>query len=167
MTLEECEGYKSLAAAVEKDTSTGTSHDYRAKFNWVLSRAQHYAEKTGLDPADILNAWERGRTYWYMNYYQECNQPEIKADSVRVFDTVEALRESIGTGGFVCPHCEQISRSPYECDSGAIVGEKPCDWKVYGLFGHMGKGTSVFVKEKMQGQAIFMPVAWSLADTAR
>jgi hypothetical protein len=37
---------------------------------------------------------------------------------------------------------------------------KTCDWKVYGLFGHMGKGVSVYGKEKLRSDKLFMPVAW-------
>lgn len=167
MQIEQSDGYKKLLAAVEKDESKGSTHNYRAKLAWVIARAQHYADKTGLSAASILDAWEERRDYWYMNYYQECNQPEIKGDSVRVFETIESMQESIGKAGFRCPNCKQVSTSPYACDSGAMVelmnhpGEKnPCNWKVYGLFGHMGQGVYVFVKEKVTGQNIFKPVAW-------
>lgn len=166
MELEESEGYSKLLAAVVKDegpAGTKQFHDYRGKLAWVVSRAKHYAEKTGLPAADILNAWEQRRNYWYMNYYQDCNQPEIKADSVRIFDTAESMRAAIGEQGFRCPCCDHVSRSPYECDSGVKVDGQPCNWKVYGLFGHMGKGTHVFVKEAMRGENIFMPVAWEPA----
>lgn len=50
-------------------------HKYCDKYKWVLDRAKHYAEKTGRTTEEILQAWESKRTYWYMNYYQECNQP--------------------------------------------------------------------------------------------
>jgi hypothetical protein len=165
--IEKSDGYKKLLAAVEKDEGRGSAHSYREKLAWVVARAEQYAEKTGISAADILNAWEERRDYWYMNYYQECEQPEIKAGSVRVFDTVDAMLQSIGKGGFRCPNCEQVTRSPYACDSGAMVelmnhpGEKhPCNWKVYGLLGHFGKGVYVFVKEKVCGENMFMPIAW-------
>jgi hypothetical protein len=163
--IENSEGYRKLLADVERDVSQGSFHDYRAKLAWVVARAEHYGEKTGLNPADILDAWEKGRNYWYMNYYQECNQPEIKADNVRVFDTLNELRVSIGDAGFICPACGQVTTSPYECNSGAVTEGKPCDWKVYGLFGHMGKGIYVFVKESVRGENMFMPQAW-LPETA-
>lgn len=165
-SMEECEGYKQLLQDVEKDEGPAgkcRDHDYRGKLNWVVARAKHYAEKTGLSAAEILNAWESKRDYWYMNYYQEVNQPEIKDGRVRVFDTVDEMLESIGKSGFRCPHCRSVSTSPYECNSGAVAGGKPCDWKVYGLFGHLGRGVYVFVKEKLQGENIFLPVAWESA----
>lgn len=169
MEITESAGYKKLLAAVERDES-GISkgmHNYRAKLAWVLDRAKHYAEKTGLDAASVLDAWESARDYWYMNYYQDCNQPEIKGDSVRVFDTQEALLASVDGKGFRCPCCGGISKSPYTCDSGLpMPGEKKtCDWKSWGLFGTLGKGVSVFVKDKMRGESFFKPVAWEEVAT--
>lgn len=184
--IEASEGYKKLKASVdydieqdEKRESSGRAfHDYNAKLVWVLDRAKHYAEKTGLSQVDILNSWEKLRDYWYMNYYQDCNQPLIEGDGVRVFDTVEALMESVGKDGFRCPACDGVSRNPYECDTGKEVmvtkgkgkkaklveSDKVCDWKVYGLFGHMGKGVYVFVKKEMRGQNVFKPVAWETEE---
>lgn len=80
------------------------------------------------------------RNYWYMNYYQNCNQPEIKAGKVKVFGTILELKEAIGEMKFRCPSCGKESSNPYEC--------KACGWKVYGLLGDMGKGVFVYVKER-------------------
>ncbi|MBD8037124.1 hypothetical protein H9635_10235 [Solibacillus sp. A46] len=139
-------------------------HKYCDKFKWVIDRANHYAEKTGMDAAEILNAWEEKRNYWYMNYYQECNQPEIKDNNVRIFNTLEDLKASIGEQGYRCPNCKGISTDPYECDSGVNFSDgssiKKCDWKSYGLFGTLGQGATIFVKEKLQIGTIFMPIAW-------
>lgn len=168
MEVTECAGYKKLLAAVERDEKESKGfHDYRAKLQWVLDRAKHYAEKTGLDAADILDAWEEGRTYWYMNYYQECEQPEIKANSVRVFDTEEAARESFEGKGFRCPRCGGVSKHPTACNSGKEMEPgKVCDWKAFGLFGALGKGVFVFVKSELRGYNIFKPVAWEDTATA-
>lgn len=160
ITLD-CKGYRKLAASVEKDEKESPGfHDYRGKLEWVVARAKHYADKTGLTPEAILDAWEKDRTYWYMNYYQDCNQPSIASDKVRVFETVADLLASIGKPEFRCPNCGTVSKSPYACDSGVEAYGKVCDWKVYGLFGHMGKGVAVFVKEKLRIENLFMPVAW-------
>lgn len=165
-TALDCDGYRKLLAAVERDEKDAPNfHDYRAKLLWIISRANHYAEKTGLSPESILDAWEERRNYWYMNFYQEGQQPEIKGDTVKVFETVAELEESIDARGFRCPSCEGVSKSPYTCDTGIIAHGKPCDWKVYGLFGHLGKGVFVFVKEKLTGENLFMPVAWESATT--
>ena len=172
--IEECDGYQKLLAAVEADeTKSSGFHDYRAKLRWIVDRAQHYAEETGLSAADILDAWEAHRNYWYMNYYQEANQPEIKGDAVRVFATAEEAQQSIGETGFRCPYCKGVSRSPYQCDSGKLVElmdhpgvEFPCDWKSYGLFGTLGEGAHVFLKDQMRVESVFMPVAWEPANAA-
>lgn len=128
-------------------------HKYCDKFKWVIDRAKHYGEKTGLDWEDILDSWEEDRSYWYMNYYQDCNQPEIKGDKVKVFETVKDMINSIGEKRFRCPSCGGISTDPYKCNGG-------CDWKVYGLFGDLGKGVFVYCKDKLKGETIFMPLAW-------
>jgi hypothetical protein len=156
MNITECEGYKKLILAVEHDEQKSPNfHNYRGKLEWILARAKHYAEKTGLSATDILDAWEKNRDYWYMNYYQDSKQPEIKGDDVRVFDTVEELRSAIGDREFRCPACGGVSSDPYKCNA-----SDKCDWKSYGLFGAIGKGAYVFVKSELRGQELFMPVAW-------
>lgn len=166
-------GYKKLEAAVKRDYENDKDriekygrpfHDYGEKLKWVIDRAVHYSEKTKLSVTEILDAWENDRTYWYMNYYQDCNQPEIKSDNVKIFDTVEDFKKSTLNKGFRCPCCNGISKNPNECDTKILVksGRKKaeCDWKSYGLFGTMGKGAHVFIKEKLRIYEIFMPVAW-------
>ena len=164
MNIEDSEGYKKLLAAVEADEQKSPGfHDYRAKLSWVLARVKHYAEKTGIEAAALLDAWEKQRGYWYMNFYHDGNQPEIEAaGKVHVFETVADLQQSIGQSGFRCPACEGVSKNPYECDSGLkrMGGEKTCDWKSYGLFSTLGKGAYIFVKAELRGQNIFWPVAW-------
>jgi len=46
------------------------------------------------------------------------------------------------TGKYICPNCEKESTDPYECS------QEKCDWKVYGLFGDLGKGIKVIIKDK-------------------
>ena len=167
-----CDGYKKLVSAVEHDEKTSPKwHDYRAKLAWIVSRAEHYAEKTGLSAPDILDAWERGRDYWYMNFYQDANQPEIAGDRVRVFGTLDEMRASVGDAGFRCPLCDEVSKDAYACDSGVVVKnikdgkDGPCNWKVYGLLGDLGRGVYVFVKSEMRGNRIFKPIAWETEAT--
>lgn len=179
-------GYEKLKTAVERDCNDRDScgcfnpdgcnvkhqkkgdkrcfHAYCDKFKWIIDRAKHYAEKLGLKWEDVLNSWEADRSYWYMNYYQDSNQPEIKGDKVRVFDTVEGMLESVGLKkGFRCPRCGGVSKNPYQCTSGLEMSKgKICDWKVYGLFGDLGKGVFVYCKDKLIGEYIFMPVAWEI-----
>jgi hypothetical protein len=165
MEITECKGYQTLLAAVnESEQKYPRGDEYQEKFAWVLERANHYAEKTGISAADILDVWERDRNYWnywFLNYYQDCNQPRLDGDRVRIFDTQEELLQSVGKTGFRCPMCKGISKSPYECNSGQEMRKgKVCDWKVYGLFRDLGKGIFIFCKDKMAGNQIFMPIAW-------
>lgn len=155
-------GYESLKAAVEVDRNKYTNDSgYQKKFDWVIDRAKHYGEKLDLDWQDVLTSWENDRSYWYMNYYQDSNQPEIKGEKVRTFESVQSMLESIGEKKFRCPSCSGVSTDPYECNSGKGMSKgKICDWKVYGLFGDLGKGIFVFCKDKLRGETIFLPLSW-------
>jgi hypothetical protein len=145
--------------------NTKCFHKYCDKFKWVIDRAKHYGEKLGLNWEDILDSWEADRNYWYMNYYQDCNQPEIKGDKVRVFESVGEMRKAIGKKGFWCPACGGVSKDPYACNSGLEMSKgKVCDWKVFGLFGDLGKGVFIYCKDKLKGETIFMPVAWEAKE---
>lgn len=136
------------------------THDYCNKFKWIIDRAKHYEEKLGLPWEVVLASWEKDRSYWYMNYYQDSNQPLIEGEHVRVFDALEEFLSSVSDKRFRCPACGGISSNPYECNSGVASGGKKCDWKVSGLFGDMEKGCFVYIKDKVKGERIFMPVAW-------
>lgn len=137
------------------------------KLKFAVERAKHYEERTGIPAAHMLNAWESRRDYWYMNYYQDANQPLITGGTVRVFDTVDDLFASMEKREFRCPNCKGVSSNPFACNSGIKLplinsGGKPetCNWKVYGLFGSLGQGVYVFIKDRLNGNHIFMPVAW-------
>lgn len=165
--ITNCEGYKKLLKSVEESEERyPRQHDYREKLSWVLDRASHYSEKLGIDASEILNSWEKQRDYWFINFYHDGNQPLLTSERIRVFENSDDLYRSIGKEGFRCPLCNGNSKSPYECDSGIVVenlkGEKnkPCDWKVYGLFKDLGKGVFIYVKSEIRGQLIFMPIAW-------
>ncbi len=169
-------GYEKLKTAVERDckvsgcfnpdgcNSAGNSHcthRYCDQFKWVIDRAKHYGENLGLDWHEVLNSWEATRTYWYMNYYQEYNQPQIAGNKMRVFETVEEMLTSIGKDGFRCAKCDGVTTNPYSCNSGLEMSKGTiCDWKVFGLFGDLGKGIYVYCKDKLRGERIFMPIAW-------
>lgn len=156
----DCEGFRKLLAAVQRDEQKSPRfHNYRAKLAWVVSRCRNYAEMTGIRAEDLLDSWEAQRDYWYMNFYQEANQPLI-SDRVRVFETAEDMRAAIGHQGFICPNCGGVSKSPYDCTSKVVVDGKTCNWKAYGLFGCLGKGVSVFAKDKLRVETFFRPVAW-------
>lgn len=128
-------------------------HKYCDKFKWVIERAKQYEEKLGIPWNEILDSWEEDRTYWYMNYYQDCNQPQITSDNVRVFDTLNDFKESAKQSEYICPSCGKVTTNPYECTE--------CNWKVYGFLGDLGKGVFIYLKDVRKGQTIFMPRAWS------
>lgn len=81
-------------------------HKYCDKYKWVIDRAKLYAEKTGKPYEEIIEIWEHNRTYWYMSYYQEYNQPinGIKNTDEKIFKTterIEYLRKAILTYDFL------------------------------------------------------------------
>lgn len=137
-----------------RDSWSGEEGERRAERleKYLRGKLAEYHETTGIPQEEILNAWERDRTYSAINYYQESNQPSIKSDKVRVFETIDSFRESVGEKKFRCPACSGVSTDAYE--------HEECGWKVYGLLGDMGKGVHVFIKERMQGHTIFMPLSW-------
>lgn len=150
----ETKGIESLRKAVDKDLQGSSSHDYEAKFEWVLDRAQHYAEVFGVEREEILKHWEQARNYWYMNYYQDANQPLLNTGNVKMFENLEDAKESFEGKGFRCPKCEKESSDPYECS------QEKCDWKIYGLFRDMSKGVHIGIKDRLIVQNLFKPIAW-------
>lgn len=123
------------------------------KFKWAVDRAYDTALATGLDWREVLSAWEQHRGYWYMNYYQPANQPEIGDPDVFVFDSEDSFVEAVSDKGFTCPMCGHVSQSPYRCE------REECGWKSFGFLGCLGEGAYVFIKSEMRGETIFMPVA--------
>jgi len=75
--LAKSKGYKSLKMNIS-DTAifSNKKEDYK-KFQWVINRAKHYANYTELSIETILDSWESKRSYSWVNYYQDCNQPRL------------------------------------------------------------------------------------------
>lgn len=131
---------------------------------YLRRKLEEYSNALGIPQKEILEAWEKDRTYSAINYYQEANQPSIKADKVKVFENVEEMLEAIGEKKFRCPCCNGISTNPYECNSDQEMSKgKTCNWKAYGLFGDLGKGVYVYIKDQLKGETIFMPISWERA----
>jgi hypothetical protein len=84
-------GYISLKAAYIKDVREAAIESYPMrnkaeflrKFNWVIGRAQHYALKQKISIERVLNHWEEERSHWWLNYYQECNQPKLHSSALQ------------------------------------------------------------------------------------
>jgi len=82
------------------------SHKFCDKYKWVIERAKYYAEKTGKPFEEIIKTWEENRTYWYMSYYQECNQPlsgRSKKDEqiVKTKERIDFLKNEVETWDFL------------------------------------------------------------------
>ena len=103
---------------------------------YLRNKLDEYSNALGIPKEEILEVWEEQRTCSVTNYYQEANQPSIKAGKVRVFENVEEMLQAIGDKKFRCPSCNGISTNAYSCNSGEEMSKgKLCNWKVYGLFG--------------------------------
>lgn len=161
-----CSGYTKECDLLLKEYVEGVplycTHkcEYCVKFRWIIDRARHYSEKLNIPFEEILQSWEEDRDFWYMNYYQEANQPMIDSDNVFVFENIEELREKCGNE-FICPCCNGISTDPYECNSGKMIKrgdlEKVCDWKAYGFL--QFDLAYIYIKSKRKGTKCFMPTA--------
>jgi len=128
------------------------SHDYCGKYKWIMDRAKHYAEICGSTVESVIEEWEKARTYWYMNYYQECNQPLIKGENIIMYDAwIAELTKRFGEDSkqwkFKCPACGHVqsiqdfldhnienpdSKVYYNC-IGRYVPGTGCNWTLGGL----------------------------------
>lgn len=159
--IMDCQGYKMLREKADENIAHGWGEERVNKgFNWAIERAKHYSEKLNLPINDILTSWVNQCNISFLNYFQDCNQPLIEHENVKVFETIDELLQAIGEKKFRCPSCGGISTSPYECNA------RGCNWKVYGLFGDLGKGAYVFIKDKLSGERIFMPLSWENSTQA-
>lgn len=144
------------------DTWKGKTGEERREsvLKLLNKKLPHYSEKLNIPQEQILEAWERARNVTVPNWYQEANFPDL--NEVIVLDTLEQFKEKFPSHKSICPCCEGESSDYYECNSGLKVDGKICDWKVFGLFGDMGKGVRVFVKDKFMEHpkptTIFKPI---------
>lgn len=121
-------------------------HIYCDKYKWVMDRAKMYAEFTGQTVEEVIEAWEKDRSYWYMNYYQDCNQPEIKKESgmnvVKYDDWVSGLKKKFGEDAkqwkFKCPACGHIQCAQDFIDAKI---ENPENKVYFSCIGRWKKGT--------------------------
>lgn len=135
--------------------------EYCQKFWWVIDRANHYSEVTGVPAEEIITAWEMERSYWYLNYYQDSNQPSFDNTTglpKKIYDTREDIAASFGSAGFICPMCGNVGKSYQECDGRNPESDVKCDWAAYGLFRTAGRGIIVVCKSPFMIREIFLPV---------
>ena len=158
---EDGPGLKELRELAEDDLKRGNNHvGPLEKIEWIIERAKHYQLKTEKPYQEIIDTWVSKKDYWYINYFQEENQPLITGEDVYLFENREAAKESFKELGFRCPRCGGISKSPTECDTNIVVDKKTCDWKSYGLFGTLGKGVTIILKDTISIENIFKPIAY-------
>jgi hypothetical protein len=136
---------------------------------FICDRVPQYAKVMGKSELETLELFAKSRNCNYTNYFQNANFPDLL--EVFVFDTIEDLKARFPSKQYQCPCCGGISTDYQECNSGKIVdkkGKEICNWKVYGLFGDMGKGIKVIVKNMFtdipKPVAMFKPV--ELLETA-
>lgn len=123
----------------------------------AVDRAGDYAKATGREWREVFAAWEGAREYWYVNYYAEGRFPSPNGEKVFIFDDLEDFTQKVGSQGFRCPACGEVSKSPYEC---------ACGWTSSGLLGCLGTGAWCFRSDAMMGQMIFMPIALETPEDA-
>jgi hypothetical protein len=63
---------------------------FAKKLMWIRDKVEHYSSVFGFSKVEILEAFEKKRTYWSANYYQESNFPVLD-DKVKIFETTEDL----------------------------------------------------------------------------
>lgn len=87
---------------------------------YLRNKLEEYSTALGIPQEELLKSWEEDRSYIAINYYQEGNQPsiKIKADKVKVFDSLDDLTKVLDVHKFRCPSCSGNSIHPYECKSG-------------------------------------------------
>jgi len=84
-------GYCSLKSIYKEKTdeatkgqrSTRAKKEYYKHFMWVISRAKHYADFENTTIDIILNRWEEGRDYCWLNYYQKSRFPKRHSNSLK------------------------------------------------------------------------------------
>lgn len=118
---------------------TGEERRERVK-NILDTRLENYNKIMGYSKEEILIAFEKIRNVNCTNFYQESKFP-ILGDGVFIFDSLDDFKKKYPSGLSVCPSCGNQSRDYYECT------HSDCDWKVYGLFGDLGKGIKVLLKD--------------------
>lgn len=88
-------GYESLYAAYRSSAEKWPDREseWKKHLDWALERASQYANALNVDRETVLEAWESDRDYWYVNYYQEFNQPSLENKNVVMMAEWEAEGE--------------------------------------------------------------------------
>lgn len=88
-------GYLSLKEKVRHDLEKKhrSKKELQEQFRWVISRAIHYSYRLNKPIQDILNEWESKCNHWWLNYYQNNNQPKLnRTKSLKPKNTLKYYR---------------------------------------------------------------------------
>ena len=116
----------------------------------ISERVPQYAKVAGKTELEFLTLYAKSRRCNYTNWFQSSYLPDLS--DVIVFDTVEDFKNKFPSGKYTCPRCGGETTDYQQCNSGKVIDKKGkvCDWKVYGLFGDMGKGIRVIIKNRIE-----------------
>lgn len=154
-TTEPKKGLESLSSDYHYwlEREPGRKELWRQKYEWALNRAEQYAARLGTDRETVLEAWEEDRDYWYVNYYQECNQPDLTG-MIGAVTLAEWLAEGERLYGkekldwrFRCPACGHVQTIRQFKEAGLnpelaylhcasrhhLGGKANCKWTIGGL----------------------------------
>ena len=153
--------YEGLLAGIQSKCSGFSADSIVRTVQFIRQFTAEYAALLEVTPLEVLAAVEKARDYTAPNYYQQSNFPSLKG--VTVFASLGALQAAIPSKQFRCPCCSGVTSDPYTCNSGEKRKDGAvCNWTSYGLFGTLGKGLRVLVKDAFMSQPrvheIFMPL---------
>lgn len=105
---------------------------------WLEEMVRQYAQKIGVSVDECTALLDAGRDYWWPNYYQPANFPDLEAPGrhfLGYYASPSALRAYAAEhwAGFRCPRCGNVGESPTEC-AHRIANDGVCDWCAFGLF---------------------------------
>lgn len=114
---------------------------------FIAKRLPQYATLMELPLDETLSQICALRTANYTNWFQDAHLPDLS--NVLVFDNTESFLNRFPSKQYRCPSCGGITHDPSTCNSGIEMAKgKVCDWKVYGLFGGLGKEIRVVIKDQ-------------------
>ena len=124
-------GYQTLMDVYQNDLDrkARTEDVLKNKLDWVLKRAEKYAALLGITRDEVLHLWESDRNEWWVNYYQECNQPDPENKiGMPVLLQSEWLAKGHRLYGpdmkqwkFVCPNCKKAQTVGKFLDNGLKI----------------------------------------------
>lgn len=147
-------GIASLQAAFEHDLEKHwrSEEELKHHLKWVLDRADMYAKACKTDREAVLAAWEANRDYWWLNYYQECKQPDVSGRDVFTINDWKFIGhvkygDDLLDWKFKCPACGNVQTMRQFKEAGVdpnlaylncasrhnLGGKKECKWTIGGL----------------------------------